>query len=162
MAELQKREKIMVGLAGGALAYFLINMFVCSGDEPEPHLVATKTVEQAVSKEVKHAKAAAKPGPAKTTFASAARPSVSLTNVTWKRDPFALSKRLAPPDTTLQDSMVYTLNGIVWQGGRALALIGNYILPEGGEAENIRVVEIERDRVVCKTGQRVFTLFLEE
>jgi hypothetical protein len=53
------------------------------------------------------------------------------------------------------------LQGIAWKKGEALALIGNAILREGERAGNLELLEIRKDRVLCRIDGELVTLLLK-
>ena len=155
MASLQKRERILITVAGTCLLSFLLNQLVCSGRADDPDVRKSQTVNEALAAE-------SAPQPTTTSPVTARRPDVDrVVPDSWGRDPFALAYRLAPPDTTGVDSTVLELKGIIWRGNEAMALIGDAILREGQRAGALKVLDIDRNRVLCKHGKKLITLVLE-
>jgi len=160
MAELKKRERMLIGLAGSFLLSFVFNQFVCTGDEGS-NLQGSNP-------------AAAAPGGlhAETPIAPSVgelNPNTKKRRVlnrkrysSWGKDPFYLASRLAELDSTQQDSGQFVLRGIIWKGDDAHALIGDAILRAGESTSQFKVLRIEKDRVVCKRGSRIVTLMLRE
>lgn len=167
MAQLQKREKMLAIAAGAALLIFLANQFLFS-DKAAPKKAAKSQAAQ--NKAVKSKKnpaveqaaviatqsvqsAAARPAPER-------KPNVVFSS--WGRDPFAGLGRLVQVDTTALQQMDMSLRGIMWHGDEASVLIGDYILKRGEKVGPYTVVDIKRDRVICRKGSEVITLFLDE
>ncbi len=155
LAGLKKREKFLVAVTGASLLVFLVSQFVCTGEKGARKRppVATRAAGRV-------------PAPAQVAEPSSAGSDSTffrrtpLRLASWKRDPFAEAYRLATPDTTRRDTTGLTLKGIIWQGGEALALIGDAILREGQRSGDLRVLDIAGDHVLCKRGKKVVTLSL--
>lgn len=148
----------MAGVAGGALVMFLLNQFVCGDEASAPPSVAQeKTVQQQAA-----------PGPAKAAgWSSSGIPrdrgrQKTVKFATWGRSPFAEAHRLVKFDSTRVDSNDFVLRGIIWQGNEAHVLIGDEILKEGERSGDLKILDIEKDRVVCKKGTKVVTLVLND
>ncbi len=166
MAQLQKREKIMVSLAIGSLLFFVVHQFVCAGPKNESPQVTQKTVQQGSPK--------GKAGAKKPVKATAAKKALAQKRVaplrtfkrkpvnvkSWERDPFAEAYRITLADTSRRDSSDFVLRGIIRRGSQAFALIGNEILREGQVLGDLKVLDIDDDRVLCKKGNKVVTLLL--
>jgi len=154
MAPLKKNEKRLVALAGGAVIFFALNMFVC-GKSEEPQVETTKKVED-------------KSGVVKRTSPEVkknVRPLVKKTVnqmqfTSWGRDPFWEAFRLAEADPANADSSNFVLRGIVWKGDEAHVLIGDAVLKEGERNGDLKILDIDKNRVVCKKGNKIITLIL--
>ncbi|MFQ5675153.1 MAG: hypothetical protein ACE5G1_04590 [bacterium] len=158
MAELKKREKILSVVAGSALLIFALNQFVCNDSEDE-------------NKKAEKTSAVASPGPGKPAVLDSPTPEKSprrrqssrqIKFVSWGRDPFSEAYRLAEADSAGRDSSNFVLRGIIWKGREAHALIGNLILKEGERHGDLKVLDIQKDRVICRKGRRVLTLALRK
>ena len=155
MVPLKKNEKRLVALAGGAVIFFALNMFVC-GKSEEPQVETTKKVE-------------AKSGVVERTSPEVkknVRPRVKKTVnqarfTSWGRDPFWEAFRLAEADSANADSSNFVLRGVIWKGGEAYVLIGDAVLKEGESSGDLKILDIDKNRVVCKKGRKVITLVLQ-
>ncbi len=157
MADLKKREKILLGNAVGILITFVFNQFVC-GSNPE---AASQEVQQAVVSTQVQPKSVDGNNPQRIMIEKRPvlhRPKYS----SWGRDPFYDADRLAEIDSTQIDSSDIVLRGIIWKGNSAHALIGDSILKEGESNEHLTILDIKKDRVVCKKGRKIITLMLRE
>jgi len=153
MAELKKREKIMVSVALSTLMSFLLNTFVCSDAADElPPATITAPVAALETKEIP-----TKSGPKKVTRRKVAD-GERMRFVSWSTDPFLDTIRLTELDSAGTDSSDFALRGIIWKGSEAHALIGDLILKEGERQGDVKVLDIGKDMVVCKKGTRVVTL----
>lgn len=160
MAKLQKREKIMLGATGSILVAFLLYQFVFTKTEdPAPQAARKKTASKSLPVVVQK--------PAKTKVAgktSARNASFARMDIeTWGRDPFREAYRLAVFDTSQTDSTTrLVLKGIIWKGNKAFVLINDAILRKGEKLGDLKILDIKRERVICKQGNNVVTLFLDD
>ena len=158
MASLQKREKIMVGLAGAAAVSFAFNYFVCGeAKAPEP-LDARKQNVQDVP-------VISQPADAKSTQAKrpeskprTRKPKTEF--VSWVRNPFAETWRLSEADVAPEESKALVLRGVIRKGNQAYVLIGDQILKEGEEFGDLKVVAIKQNYVVCRKGKKIVRLVI--
>lgn len=158
MATLKKREKILLGVTGTFVLVFVLNQFVCSSN-PEPQ-VADKTPPEVDAEE---AAPPAKPMAKTETLRKRHRrgePPMQFTE--WERDPFAEAYRLAQFDSTGNDSGDFVLRGVIRKGNESYVLIGDAILKEGERQGDLQIVSIDRERVVCRKGNNLVTLVLNE
>lgn len=156
MADLKKREKMLVGSAVSSLVIFLFNQFVCGSGEQVP--------EQLVQQAVASANKAVHEQPVRKNGGGDRPPrKVKRTQfASWGRDPFYEAGRLAEMDSTRADSGSFVLRGIIWKGKDAHALIGDAILKKGESNGEFKVLDIQEDKVVCKKGTKVITLTLRD
>jgi len=158
MAQLQKREKILLSVTTACLAVFLIYQFGFGGKKPKK-VQSGLNLHEVIQGENKNE-------PKQAGYLAADLKTqievMKLENILWKQDPFANAFLLAPHDSTMQDSSVLVLNGIIRKSGRALALIGNYILSPGERVGDLKLLSIGSDQVICKKGNRTITLSLEK
>ncbi len=161
MAELQKREKIMLGATGGLVVTFLLYQFVFTKvDAPPPQAATRKIAARSLPTGVEH-KVSEGEMPAKTIAAEASYSSMDLKS--WGRDPFHEAYRLAVFDTSQMDSSrQLVLKGIIWKGSRALVLINDSILRKGEKMGDLKILDIKKERVICKQGNNLVTLFLDD
>ncbi len=162
MAELKKREKILMGVAAVTAVFFVIDRFVCQRSQeavpqqfserpPAQQIVKTPgkvvpvTKKKVVRKKIKRKK---------TT--------PTITYVTWGRDPFASAIRLEQLDHSQKDSTGLVLKGVIRKNGQAYVLIDDAILKEGEHKGDLQILSIKKDRVVCRKGAQVITLVLRE
>ncbi len=155
---MKKREKTLVGAAGGLVVVFLINLLVCGDPEDAGEAGAVSQIEQAASDISAQVLSVAQG----VTGAGAKRPDSAPVVKSWSRDPFAQSYRLAPVDTSQAGLAEYALRGIVWRGDRAHVLIGNDILTQGDVSGNLKVLEIQKEQVICRIGHEIITLTLRD
>jgi type II secretory pathway component PulC len=160
MANLKKREKILMGMAGLVAVFFVIDRFVCSDKVQQPPQVTKKS-------EVKTPKsnntASVKTGSKQTKKVLRKRADTrSLSYDFWGRDPFVGAIRLAELDSTSTDSSDFVLRGVIWKGDDARVLIGDEILRKGERAGDLEILQIKKDRVVCKKNGKIVTLLLQK
>lgn len=166
---MQKREKILLGVTGGAALFFVVNQFLCSPAPETPKaapVVATTSAPEQNNEETKRSRrATGQAGVAANRsprqLRSRGGPVVHFAE--WRRDPF---QGVINFITTAFDSTVEAdnlqLNGIAWRKGQALALIGNAILRKGETVGNLEVLEIREDRVLCRIDGELVTLVLKQ
>ncbi|MFQ5751339.1 MAG: hypothetical protein ACE5HI_05020 [bacterium] len=157
MAKLKKREKIMVELAGLVLILFVFNQFVCGKPKQQQQRVTKKAAVEETTADTLTVKVEKKPKP--LLKREARKP---LEFPFWGRDPFAETFRLAELDPTHGDSTDFVLRGVIWKGSEAHVLIGDEILKEGEQRGDLKVLAIEKDRVVCKKRGKIVTLMLDD
>ena len=180
---LKKSEKRLLIILGIAVVVFIVDRFFLGGDDkPKPAAKpagAPRTVTAANSPG-KTAQPQAKAAPVK--------PGAQVHYSTWKTDPFAYSyalemqKQEQRPSRTTQarparagqpvqtavnptvkeeekeEEKGPVLNGIFWKDGKAFALIDGIIMEEGEEREGLKVIAIRGSEVVCRKGNRTFTI----
>ncbi len=155
MAPLKKNEKRLVALAGSFVLTFVLNQFVC-GKAEKPQVETTKKVEaksEAVEGASKEVKKNVRPRVKKTAN------QVRFTS--WGRDPFWEAFRLAEVESANPDSSNFVLRGVIWKGDEAHVLIGDAVLKEGESSGDLKILDIDKNRVVCKKGRKVITLVLQ-
>ncbi len=159
MRNLEKREKILVVLAGVAVVVFVFNRFVCGKQTGNP----AEIKKESVGATTQSGPRAPDADVVKKQLLSLVKRKIGpLTQfLSWGRDPFAEAFRLIPPDSSQSDSTDLVLRGIIWRGGEARALIGDEILKSGDRRGDLKILDIEKDRVICKKGGKIVTLFLE-
>lgn len=157
MAELQKREKIMLVATGSVLVAFLLYQFVFTEtDAPAPQAAGKTAISKTTPLIVQRAAKGEMVGE------TGAR-NASFTLMDWGRDPFHEAYRLAVFDTSQTDSTTrLVLKGIIWKGNRAFVLINDVILMKGQKSGNLKVLDIKKERVICKQGNNMVTLFLDD
>ena len=79
----------------------------------------------------------------------------------WGRDPFWEAFRLAEVEPANPDSSNFVLRGVIWKGDEAHVLIGDAVLKEGESSGDLKILDIDKNRVVCKKGRKVITLVLQ-
>lgn len=158
MAQLKKREKILTTFAGGALVIFALNQFVCGESEPAKSETSRKVaVKKSTSVEPTKARDVQNRTPPR-----ARNNKNRIRFASWGRDPFAEAYRLAKGDSTRRDSTDFVLRGVIWKGNQAHVLIGDAILKEGERKGDLKILRIEKNRVVCIKGRKVITLVLRD
>ncbi len=157
MAELKKREKVLMAVAAAVLVYFVVNQFVCSKSQPaqaqdDQKQTAAATTSEAPKSTVEKKPAAIRKrmGERRVEFAA------------WGRDPFSESYRLAKADTTQSDSSALVMRGVIWKGSEAYVLIGDNVMKEGDQIGDLKVLDIDKNRVVCKKKGKIITLILRD
>ncbi len=156
MAPLKKKEKRLVAIAGSFVIIFVLNTFVC-GKSEKPKVETAKKVE---AKSV-----VVEPTPSKVVKRSKPR-RVKKTNnpvrfTSWGRDPFWEAFRLAEVESVNTDSSNFVLRGVIWKGDEAHVLIGDAVLKEGERSGDLKILKIDKNRVVCQKGSKVITLVLQ-
>ncbi len=157
MAQMQKREKILLAITGVAALVFLFNYFVCGKQKAPTPQIANKVVTEITGP--------GQPVAAGVKSSNQVKESDLSNRInlnTWGRDPFAETYRLTYYDVTKNDSSNYVLRGIIRKGDEAHVLIGDEIFKSGEKIGDLKVLDIEDDRVVCKIRGRVVTLLLNE
>jgi hypothetical protein len=156
MGNLKKSEKILlVGLLIVALVFVWDRM---NGAKHKPAAKAAKAVA-AVKKKVPLPVSAASAGGSEADSFRVIPTSALERFAVWGRDPFLGANRLAPEDTTVQDSTVLVWHGTAWKNGEAIAIIGPYVLREGEREGDVQLLKIERDYVICRYKGKKITLF---
>ena len=156
MAPLKKKEKRLVAIAGGAVIFFVLNQFVCGKSEKPQDETAKKieaksvVVERTPSNVVKRSK----PRRVKKT-------NNQMRFTSWGRDPFWEAFRLAEADSANADSSNFVFRGVIWKGDEAHVLIGDAVLKEGERSGDLQILNIDKNRVVCKKGRKIITLVLQ-
>lgn len=74
--------------------------------------------------------------------------------ITWGRNPFA------PVEASVRVVTKLTLNGIMWDEERPLAIINDNVVGIGGKVGENRVVDIKKDSVILNDGTGNFELRL--
>lgn len=157
MASLQKREKVMVVLAGTAALCFGINFFVCGKEKtPESKVARKQNVQEAP---VSSQPADTKGAPAKRSERKPRTRKPKTKFVAWARNPFAETWRLNEAEVG-QDSSALVLRGVIRQGNQAYVLIGDQILKEGEEFGDLKVISIKPNYVVCRKGEKIIRLVI--
>ena len=157
MGNLKKSEKILLL---GLLVVVLI--FVWDRMNSAKHKATAKVAKAtAVAKAKAPAVVAAAAGVVTSANDSSAQipESVLRKFAVWGRDPFLGANRLAPQDTTEQDTTVLVWHGTAWKNGQAIAIIGPYVLREGEREGDVELLKIERDYVICRYKGKRITLF---
>ncbi len=156
MAPLKKKEKRLVAIAGGAVIFFVLNQFVC-GKSEKPQVEMAKKIEAksvVVERTPSNVVKKGKPRRVKKT-----NNPVRFTS--WGRDPFREAFRLAEVESVRSDSSNFVLRGVIWKGDEAHVLIGDAVLKEGERSGDLKILDIDKNRVVCKKGSKVITLVLQ-
>ena len=156
MPELKKSEKRLVVLAGSVVVSFLLNQFVC-GEPEKPQIDTTTKIETKSG-----ATQITPPNVVKKKQPRRIRKTDNQVQFTsWERDPFWEAFRLAEVNGANGDSSNFVLRGVIWKGNEAHVLIGDAVLKEGETNGDLKILDIEKDRVVCKKGRKVITLVLK-
>ena len=155
MAPLKKSEKRLVALTGSIVVTFVLNQFVC-GKSEQPQVETTKKVE-AKSGVVEQTSPVVK-----KNIRTRVKKTVNQARFTsWGRDPFWEAFRLAEVDSVNPDSSNFVLRGVIWKGDEAHVLIGDAVLKEGERSGDLKILDIDKNQVVCKKGRKIITLVLQ-
>ena len=167
-----KREKIMVGAAGGVLVIALVYQFVI---DPAAKKKARQAQQQSRVQTTKNP-ATTKPKPRVTTQGTQTKATESTAALKtdiqvfddWGRDPFikgstTTQSRSSSYTSSRKSKPKYTLKAIFWKEGKPYALIDDdIILSEGEAGSSFTVITIKEKSVVCRQGGRTFSLYLKE
>ncbi len=139
MAEISKRDKILLALIGASVIFFVIMdpyyMIWKKPPEPKP-AEGVPADSQAVTDQT-----------AQSQVQTANRPVKRITFEGWGRDPFT-RVRYDFDQTKLVDNL--KLSGISLRGSNSFALINSKIVKVGDEIEGMKVVAIKEDRVILR------------
>jgi len=149
---MQKREKILSGVALVVAVLFVTNQFLCG--EKEKNGLRTSAGGRVELVRGPEATLDELPEPAKDW-----KPQVTFEK--WARNPFSGALALEMADSHL-DTLKLDLKGIVQKGNEKIALIGDYIVKVGETTDEFQLVKIKQDRVIIRRSGRLFTLHLEQ
>jgi len=177
---LKKSEKRLLIILGIVLAIFLMDRFIWSSDEKAKKVTASA---QAVKSGVK---VPVNKGTVKNPNVPVGGSGEKKYFSGWKTDPFAYSyavelarqnqkrrpgnvNRAQPKEQVAQNDNAGSneekkenkgpvLNGVFWKEGKAFALIDGVIMEEGEEREGLKVLQIRGSEVICRKGNRTFTI----
>ena len=155
MANPKKREKTLMIMTGGIVVIFLMNMFVC-GEETK------NAVQQTVQKVVGIGPDDTEKALLVARMRNSSRRIQQINFKDWGKDPFFEAARITEMDSSWVDSTDFVLRGIIWKGNQAHALIGDVILKEGDRNGDLKVLNINKNSVVCRKGSRIVTLALRK
>ncbi|MGC9513598.1 MAG: hypothetical protein ACP5D8_08220 [Fidelibacterota bacterium] len=163
---LQKREKILLGLAGIAVLIFAATKVIpmLSKDKPAAPTVSTTVAQQVTaSLPAQSAAASVKRVPLKSYSTRTAW------NLEWKSDPFVYSEK--PEEETAiakveeipeETSHHFELNGISWLNNKPTVLINDQILKPGDTIEGYTLSLVKPEYVILiKNGERIRLTFSE-
>lgn len=135
---------------------FVFDQFVCGVEENPPLTVnQVKVVQERTPRPV----ASTKNQPA-VRKSRARVPRKLVEYAAWGRDPFAGAFRLSEHKGPHRDSSGLRLRGIIWKNGQARVLIGDVILRKGERLGDLQILDIKKDRVICKKHGKILTLVL--
>lgn len=156
MATLAKREKVLLGVAGIILLFFLVDRLVCgSGSKRNADKLAPQ-----IQEEVAKIPDTAVPSPKLISKQKSIEIKFPISN--WGRDPFLGLPQEAREDTISAKGPYLSFKAISWKDGVAYVLINDIIMKEGEEKNGIQLLQVKKDRIVCRKGGKVFTLTLGE
>jgi hypothetical protein len=155
---LQKREKILLAAVGLTAVFFVFDQFVCGEKAQRPEIT-----KKSVKETTKPANSDAIKAKVKSQVGHSQKKGCALPveYTSWRRDPFAEAIRLARSDSTKRDSSNFVLKGLIWKGEEAYVLIGDDILKSGEQKGDLKILDIDRNRVICRKGGKIVTLVLE-
>lgn len=151
MATVAKREKILLGIAGVVLLIFVMDRLVCSNKENTDALVINKQ-PQVLAAEV----------PSTKPLREQQNIDIEFPITDWGRDPFLRLSQESTKDTITTKGPYLSFKAISWKDGVAYVLINDVVLKKGEEKNGIRLLQVRKNQVVCRKGQKVFTLTLGE
>ena len=94
------------------------------------------------------------------------RHAVKTMFTSWGRSPFIQKKIPEKIQETIQEkppvseSLILTLNGIIWNEKNPMAFINNILLSKGGKIGTNTIVDIKRNSVILNDGTRDFEIRL--
>ncbi len=150
--ELQKREKILLGVMGIAVGVFVLNQFVFSKKSTSPAkrplLVKPNRTQQVAKGEMKSGQLLPRLH--------------GVQFVNWRRDPFigAFTEDLLDSLGFHQKVQPYVLKAISWKNNEAYVLINDNILKVGDTVDGLTLVAVDGNRVICEKNRRKFSLIL--
>ena len=160
---MKKSEKMLLGVLGAAVTFFVLDTFVLSSDEEKAKLDSDKKIT-GLEKSEDNAEKSARPSKVskvRPVRKKAASVIASSTFADWKRDPFLGSFDPALIDS-LQNNLPYVLKAISWRGEEAHVIINDEVYKMGEPKDGFLVEGIRDDQVFCvKDGER-FVLRLGE
>jgi hypothetical protein len=160
---LTPRVKVLLILAALALLLVLWNPRLPGGPGPLPVREAPPSDPARLPEAVQQLLAATKTAP-KPPLSPAVRQAMEeRARGVWTRDPFTLEAARLKKQIEAQPSLAAGLNlsGILWDGTRLRAIINDSVVKAGDEVNGIRIVAIERDRVLLARGGQRQLLRLE-
>jgi len=177
---LKKSEKRLLIILGIVLAIFLMDRFIWSADKNKKQSVASAPVAKNTMQTPGNRSAV------NNAKVNVPAPGVKRHFPGWKTDPFAYSyavelarqnqkrrpgnvNRAQPKEQVAQNDNAGSneekkenkgpvLNGVFWKEGKAFALIDGVIMEEGEEREGLKVLQIRGSEVICRKGNRTFTI----
>jgi hypothetical protein len=150
--ELQKREKILLGVMGVAVSFFLLNQFVFSKKTTGP------AKRPPLARQVQ-----GKSAPRAAIQSEHRMPKLrGMRFVNWRRDPFvgAFTAELLDSLGFQQKVRPYVLKAISWKNGEAYVLINDTIIKVGETVNGLTVVSVDGNRAICEKNRRKFSLIL--
>lgn len=165
---LQKREKILLSLAGAAVVIFVITNLLPKKSTEKPITSAPSSVARTV--ETRTQKTPAVPQMQQPKLKSYT--TRSAWNLEWKNDPFVYAEIVPEPeeqkDEREEENVVeetsyrFELNGISWLNNKPTVLINDQILKPGDRIEGYTLSEVKPEYVVLvRNGERVRLTFSE-
>lgn len=153
---LKKSEKRLLMILGVAVVVFIFDKFILGGDKkPPPPPQKMQTAQSGKSA------ASSSQTPARRKIAANVQ-AVQYEN--WGRDPFmpVVNETVRENNVRRTLERKHKLKGILWNEGRAYALIDDLVLCEGESKEGIMLRQISGNAAYCSKGGRTFTLRMEE
>lgn len=153
---LKKSEKRLLMILGVAIVIFVFDKFILGGDEKPPP--PPKKMQDAQTG--RSAASSSQTPVRRSAFANIQ--AVQYEN--WGRDPFMPVVNEKVQENSVRRSLErnHKLRGILWNEGRAYALIDDLVLSEGESKEGILLRRISGNAAYCSKGGRMFTLRMEE
>ena len=165
---LKKSERNLLIVLGLIAGVFLINKFVCSSGEEKQQTDQAKTKSTQKSRV---ADIASKVFQAEKSVDAGAVIIPKKHFETWGRDPFkppyweiaAMAQKNSEKEEKEDPNEKFTLKGLMHGAkGKNYVLINEIIVAEGEEVDGLRVVQIEKNHVLCRYGEETFTLEWKE
>jgi len=79
-----------------------------------------------------------------------------------QKSPTGLRAGFSPPRKRVRLPMELKIKGILWNGREYFAIINEKVMKKGEALGEVKIKEIEQDRVIVEYTQREFTVFLRE
>ena len=79
-----------------------------------------------------------------------------------KESPTGLRTVFTPPEIEAKLPVEIAIKGILWNGREYFAIINDEVMKKGGQLGQVKIKEIEKDRVILEYGDREFTVFLRK
>jgi hypothetical protein len=161
--QLTPRVKVLLILAALAFVFFLWNPRLPGGPGAPPTREAPPSELSQLPEAVQQLLGTTKSAPKPPLSPQVRQAMEERARGTWARDPFTLEAARLKKHIEAQPSLAagLTLSGILWDGARTHAIINDSLVKVGDEVNGIRIVAIERDRVIFAKGSRRQILRLE-
>jgi len=79
-----------------------------------------------------------------------------------QKSPTGLRTEFSLPREKVRLPLEIKVKGILWNGQEYFAIINEQVMKKGENLGEVKIKEIERDKVIVEYAQREFTVFLRE